>query len=204
MSDPAMRILLICGDRRVSDATRAVLAATGIDALDADDEAGWSDESAEALVIWSGPLRRMTRRAPQAIERLRRRMPLIAALALDETRLLADTAHLINGIVFPEINLQRLGAIIGVARAGYLLLPAELDRLRLTRCAASGALDRAFTAHENEVLAALAHGLTNHQIAQQLAMTDSAVKRLMHEALRKLRFENRTQAALYARFDREH
>jgi DNA-binding NarL/FixJ family response regulator len=146
----------------------------------------------------------MTRRAPQAIERLRRRMPLIAALALDETRLLADTAHLINGIVFPEINLQRLGAIIGVARAGYLLLPAELDRLRLTRCAASGALDCAFTAHENEVLAALAHGLTNHQIAQQLAMTDSAVKRLMHEALRKLRFENRTQAALYARFDREH
>jgi DNA-binding NarL/FixJ family response regulator len=146
----------------------------------------------------------MTRRAPQAIERLRRRMPLIAALALDETRLLADTAHLINGIVFPEINLQRLGAIIGVARAGYLLLPAELDRQRLTRCAASGASDRAFTVHENEVLAALAHGLTNHQIAQQLAMTDSAVKRLMHEALRKLRFENRTQAALYARFDREH
>ncbi|MGH7036445.1 MAG: helix-turn-helix transcriptional regulator [Stellaceae bacterium] len=198
-----MRILLICGDRRVSDATRAALAETGIDALDADDEAGRSDEPAEALVIWTAPLRRMTRREPQAIERLRRRMPLIAALTLDETRLLADTAHLINGIVFPEINLQRLGAIIGVARAGYLLLPAELDRQPLARCTASGASDRAFTAHENEVLAALAHGLTNRQIAQRLAMTDSAVKRLMHEALRKLRFENRTQAALYARFDRE-
>jgi DNA-binding NarL/FixJ family response regulator len=198
-----MRILLICGDRRVSDATRAALAATGIDALDVDDEPGWCDEPAEALVIWTGPLRRMTRREPQAIERMRRRMPLIAALALDETRLLADTAHLINGIVFPEINLQRLGAIIGVARAGYLLLPAELDRQQLTRCTASGGSDRAFTVHENEVLTALAHGLTNRQIAQRLAMTDSAVKRLMHEALRKLRFENRTQAALYARFDRE-
>jgi DNA-binding NarL/FixJ family response regulator len=203
MSDPAMRILLICGDRRVSDATRAVLAETGIDALEADDDAGWSDKPAEALVIWTQALRRMTRREPQAIERLRRRMPLIAALALDETRLLADTAHLINGIVFPEINLRRLGAIIGVARAGYLLLPAELDRQQLTRSTPSGASERAFTAHENEVLSALAHGLTNRQIAQHLAMTDSAVKRLMHEALRKLRFENRTQAALYARFDRE-
>ncbi|HKT20092.1 MAG TPA: LuxR C-terminal-related transcriptional regulator [Stellaceae bacterium] len=201
-----MRILLISGDKRVSDATAAALAGVGIDTLaaePADDEARWREAAADALVIWAGPLRRMTRRQPHGIAQLQRRMPLIVALALDETNLLADTAHLVNGIVFPEINLRRLGAIIGVARAGYLLLPAEVDRERLRRSSLTGMARRAFTAHENAVLTALARGLTNHQIAQHLAISDSAVKRLVHDALRKLRCENRTQAALYARFDRE-
>jgi DNA-binding NarL/FixJ family response regulator len=208
MSDPhSMRILLICGDKRIAASTRTTLAEIGIDAVDgsgAVEEVQRRNAQADALVIWNRQLRRMTRRWPQEIAWLGRRMPLIVALGLEETGSLADTAHLVNGVVFPEINLRRLAAIVQVARSGYLLLPDTIDGAALKRCALHPSGRHRITALENDVLEALAEGLTNRQISRRLELTDSAVKRLVHDALRKLHFENRTQAALYARFDRQN
>jgi DNA-binding NarL/FixJ family response regulator len=207
MSDPpSMRILVICDDRRIAASAMATLAGIGIDALDAGGavaEARRRNAQADALLIWNRPLRRMARRCPQEIARLSRLMPVIVALGLEETGSLAGTAPLVNGIVFPEINLRRLGAIVGVARSGYLLLPGAIDSERLKRSALHAGGRNDITTSENAVLAGLAEGMTNRQIAQKLALNDSTVKRLVHDALRKLRFENRTQAALYQRFDRE-
>lgn len=200
-----MRILLICGDRRVADAMTKTLAASGIEAIDIDAAPPAMPRlgaNADALVIWSRPLRRMKHQAPAQIAQWARHMPLIMALEPHEMGSLGDTAHLINGIVFPKINLHRLATIIHVARAGYLLLPGTIDRHALTRSILPPVTRTGITATEKQLLAALAEGLTNRQIAQRLRLSETAIKRLVHEALRKLHLDNRTQIAIYARFDR--
>lgn len=202
-----MRILLICGDRRIAAATTIALAACGIEAIDIEPlsrDAPHFAASADALVIWQRPLRRMSHRAPGEIARWARRMPLILALEPGEIAPLGDTAHLVNGIVFPALNLHRLDAILRVARAGYLLLPGTIDRLDTDRFASYPLARAGVTGTERQVLAALADGLTNRQIAQRLRLSETAIKRLVHEALRKLHFDNRTQAAIFARFERSH
>jgi two-component system nitrate/nitrite response regulator NarL len=52
---------------------------------------------------------------------------------------------------------------------------------------------------DRQILAHLANGLTNQQIAQQLGLTAKAVKRQLSGVFRKLRVRNRLQAALHAR-----
>jgi len=199
-----MRVLLMCGDKRLLASTTRTLAAIGIDAIDARTSTTRSEIAADALVIWRRTLRRMLRRAPAEIARLARRMPLIVALESGEAGTLDDDAYLVNGMVFPDLNLERLGAIIEIARFGYLLLPAAIGGTRLHPSALRADRYRGITALERRVLDALADGSSNREIARQLALSDSAVKRVIREALRKLRLDNRIQGAIYARFERRH
>jgi two-component system, NarL family, nitrate/nitrite response regulator NarL len=55
------------------------------------------------------------------------------------------------------------------------------------------------TTRDRQILAHLADGLTNQQIAQHLGLTVKAVKRHLSGVFRKLRVRNRLQAALHAR-----
>ncbi|EHQ89365.1 response regulator [Desulfosporosinus youngiae] len=55
------------------------------------------------------------------------------------------------------------------------------------------------TPREREVLRALGVGLTNKDIAQQLFISESTVKKHVSQVLAKLGFSRRTQAALYAK-----
>lgn len=63
-------------------------------------------------------------------------------------------------------------------------LPRQLDRL---------------TARQREVLALLAHGRANKEIAAQLGITEATVKLHVHHILRTLKLNNRTEAALAGR-----
>lgn len=62
-------------------------------------------------------------------------------------------------------------------------LPAALERL---------------TEREREVLALLAQGLTNRQIAEQMVVSESTVKTHVSNVLDKLGLEDRTRAAIWA------
>lgn len=55
------------------------------------------------------------------------------------------------------------------------------------------------TTRENEVLALMAQGMSNGEIAQKLFITQSTVKVHVHHILRKLRVKSRLQAVLTAR-----
>ena len=57
------------------------------------------------------------------------------------------------------------------------------------------------SAREREILANLAHGSTNHDIAEALAISLFTVKNHMKRIFRKIGVSNRTQAA--ARFNQE-
>lgn len=200
----SMRVLLLCGDKRLIASTMRTLAAIGIDAIDARTSATRGEIAADALVIWRRTLHRMLRRAPEEIARFVRRMPLIVALESRETGALDEAAYLVNGMLFPDLNLDRLGAIVEIARFGYLLLPAAIGGAHLSPSASRAGRCHGITALERRVLGALAEGSTNREIARQLALSDSAVKRVIREALRKLRLDNRIQGAIYARFEPWH
>lgn len=56
----------------------------------------------------------------------------------------------------------------------------------------------ALTARENEILIELGRGKTNRQISEDFYITEHTVKKHVSEILRKLGFNDRTQAAIYA------
>jgi len=134
-------------------------------------------------------------------------------LELPRTRILALTSFSTDELVFPAL---RAGAV------GYLLKDADSRELvRSIRQAHRGKstlhptvarklldgfrgkgdaqpLPDPLTEREHEVLEHLTRGLTNQQIAKQLAVTPATVRTHVSNILAKLHKVNRVQAALYA------
>jgi DNA-binding NarL/FixJ family response regulator len=95
-------------------------------------------------------------------------------------------------------------AIRTVHQGGALLAPAVasrvLDEATSPRQATTTDDDRVaeLTPREREVLAFLARGLSNRQLADELYVSEKTVKTHVSSILTKLRVADRTQAALYA------
>lgn len=141
----------------------------------------------------------------EATTEIRRELPEVEVLAL--TSVLEDAS--VTGAV-------RAGAI------GYLLKTTDADELReAIRAAAAGqvrlapeaaarlmrevrspagpdTLAEPLTERETEVLALIARGKANKQIARELFVSKSTVKTHVNNLYRKLDVRSRTQAALYA------
>jgi two-component system, NarL family, nitrate/nitrite response regulator NarL len=84
---------------------------------------------------------------------------------------------------------------------GLALVPTEM--LSQTALAASRSKDkpadyRSLTEREAEVLSLIAEGRSNKAIARNLSLSDSTVRVHVRSLLRKLKLQNRTQAALMA------
>jgi DNA-binding NarL/FixJ family response regulator len=92
------------------------------------------------------------------------------------------------------------GALDGEFHLSSCLTMRLADRIRddqQLRPVASG-LAQALTERESQILRLLALGHENPQIAAELYMSASTVKRHVGSILEKLRVQNRTQAAVYA------
>lgn len=74
-------------------------------------------------------------------------------------------------------------------RAAYTVSP---------RAVAVAANDMPLTQREQEILALMAHGQSNQEIAQQLHITTGTVRVHVHAILQKLDVRDRTQAAIFA------
>jgi DNA-binding NarL/FixJ family response regulator len=119
------------------------------------------------------------------------------------------------------IEEEKVTAALEAGAAGYLLKDAEADEVaRAIRAAFNGevTLDPAvsrllaqrmrarkteapiepLTARENEVLAKLAKGASNKEIAYELGITERTARTHVSNILGKLGLASRTQAALYA------
>jgi DNA-binding NarL/FixJ family response regulator len=100
------------------------------------------------------------------------------------------------GYVYKDIDPPALAAAIRAVHAGHILLHPDVARLLSTDDEhASGAR---LTAREREVLAELAQGRSNREIARTFAVSEKTVKTHVSTILSKLGVQDRTQAALHA------
>jgi DNA-binding NarL/FixJ family response regulator len=111
------------------------------------------------------------------------------------------------GYLLKDVSGEELAeAVRKVAQGGALIEPsvarkvlAEFSRLSPAEATSPARLPEPLSAREQEILAGLARGLTNKEIALRLNLTEGTVKNYVTTILQKLGVQDRTQAALRAR-----
>jgi DNA-binding NarL/FixJ family response regulator len=98
------------------------------------------------------------------------------------------------GYVYKDIDPPALAAAIRAVHAGHVLLHPDVARL----LAAGEAPSAHLTPRERDVLAGIARGRANREIARDLGLAEKTVKTHVSAILAKLGVQDRTQAALYA------
>ncbi len=104
------------------------------------------------------------------------------------------------GFLYKDVDPDALVRAVRSVHDGHTVLAPEAAGALLRARARDGAvagLD-ALTARERQVLAQLAEGRSNRQIARLLQMSEKTVKTHVSSVLAKLGVADRTQAALYA------
>ncbi len=101
------------------------------------------------------------------------------------------------GVLYKDVDPDALVRAIRAVHDGHLLLAPEAAGTLLRRPPGRGGLD-ALTAREREVLAELAKGRSNREIARALNVSEKTVKAHVSSVLAKLGVQDRTQAALFA------
>jgi DNA-binding NarL/FixJ family response regulator len=100
------------------------------------------------------------------------------------------------GYVYKDVDPPALAAAIRAVHAGHVLLHPDVARLL------AAGQDRPagthLTARERDVLAEIARGRSNREIARSLGLSEKTVKAHVSAVLAKLGVQDRTQAALYA------
>ncbi|WP_188522686.1 ATP-binding protein [Isoptericola cucumis] len=94
---------------------------------------------------------------------------------------------------------EAIGCGLVADRAGGLLTGAGLARGDVRRSATTSTAERALTERERQVLALVAEGLTNGQIAERLFISRKTASVHVSAILRKLGVASRTEAAVVAR-----
>ncbi len=112
-----------------------------------------------------------------------------------------------TGYILKDVHPDQLAEAIRGAYNGNVLLSPDISTNLMERVASLSApsadpappegLDR-LTGREREVLAAVAQGMSNKEIATLLHISEKTVKSHMTRILGKLELNDRTQAALYA------
>ena len=102
------------------------------------------------------------------------------------------------GVVYKDVDPDALVRAIRSVHDGHLLLaPEAADALARSADAAVAGLD-VLTVREREVLAEIAKGRSNREIARALGVAEKTVKAHVSSVLAKLGVQDRTQAALLA------
>jgi DNA-binding NarL/FixJ family response regulator len=97
---------------------------------------------------------------------------------------------------------ELIEAVLAVARGEPRIAPAMASRMlaELGRAEPAAPPDplAALSDRERDVLALLAEGLRNREIAERLVISEATVKTHVRHVLEKLRFRNRAEAAAFA------
>lgn len=103
------------------------------------------------------------------------------------------------GVVYKDIDPDALVRAIRSVHDGHVLLaPEAAASLSLSPDADGGSRPGTLTGREREVLALIAEGRSNREIARQLHVAEKTVKAHVSSVLAKLGVQDRTQAAVYA------
>ncbi|QKV95702.1 response regulator transcription factor [Streptomyces sp. NA02950] len=104
------------------------------------------------------------------------------------------------GYVYKDVDPEALAGAIRSVHAGHVLLQPEVALALLSQEESGGGQGRGgtLTEREREVLALIADGRSNREIARALVLSEKTVKTHVSNILMKLDLADRTQAALWA------
>jgi len=120
----------------------------------------------------------------------------------DEEAVIAAIVAGASGYLLKQVRARDLvAALEAVGRGESLLDPAVTGKVleRMRRIAANDQPDElsALTQQERKILALVAEGKTNKEIAAEVYLSDKTVKNYVSSILSKLNLERRAQAAAY-------
>ena len=118
----------------------------------------------------------------------------------DEDAVLAAIVAGASGYLLKQVRARDLvAALETVAAGGSLLDPAVTGKVleRMRRIATDDDELAALTKQERKILALVAEGKTNKEIAAEVFLSDKTVKNYVSSILAKLNLERRAQAAAY-------
>ncbi len=102
-----------------------------------------------------------------------------------------------DGVIFADATMERVREILQLSKSGYSILPAAAvmdivtDRLRCDTL-------QKLSPIELSILDQVRLAKTNRAIARSLGLTEANVKTKVRAILKALRFQNRTEAAVFA------
>ncbi|MFG2190898.1 response regulator [Streptomyces sp. NPDC048639] len=106
-----------------------------------------------------------------------------------------------SGYVYKDVDPDALAGAIRSVHAGHVLLQSEVAGALLSQEESAGSgqgRGGSLTDREREVLALIADGRSNREIARALVLSEKTVKTHVSNILMKLDLADRTQAALWA------
>ena len=212
MSDaslPALRLVVVDDHEVVRQGLVALLDRR--DAFQVVGEAGTVEEAMTVVRRMRPDLVIMDVRLPdgsgiEACRDIRSEMPEVRIVILtsypDEEAVLSAIIAGASGYLLKQIRGRDLvSAIEAVGRGESLLDPAVTEKVleRVRRIAAGSTTDElaSLTSQEQKILALVAEGKTNKEIASEVFLSDKTVKNYVSSILSKLNLERRAQAAAY-------
>ena len=172
-------------------------------------EAGTAAEALEQARQFQPDLVVMDVRLPdgsgiEACREIRSELPNTRVVMLtsypDEDAVLAAIVAGASGYLLKQVRARDLvAALETVADGGSLLDPAVTGKVleRMRRIATDDDELAALTKQERKILALVAEGKTNKEIAAEVFLSDKTVKNYVSSILAKLNLERRAQAAAY-------
>lgn len=103
-----------------------------------------------------------------------------------------------DGYLLKDIEMHELARAITIVNSGQPYLHPEATRHLVQATTRPEQPPERLTTREQEVLLLVARGMTNRQIADELAISEKTVSVHVSNTLSKLGLTSRTQAALYA------
>jgi len=197
-----LRILLADDHRLMIEAVRVALEADGDFEVvgfttDATKIVGLVSETSPDVVVLD--VRMPLLDGIACLNRIRQRSPEVKVVMLSASEDPTLAAQALEGgasaFVLKQIDPRDLGSVLRQVVNGTVFqtvgVPAALSSSRQ-------ATEAGLTAKEQEVLAALARGLSNQQIAKELWLAEQTVKFHLSNIYRKLEVRNRTEAVQHA------
>jgi NarL family two-component system response regulator LiaR len=133
------------------------------------------------------------------IKRAQPRVRIIALTTFAEADLVLRAVQAgADGYLLKDVDVQELTRAIRTVHGGRPFLHPEATRHLLQATARPEQPVERLTGREQSVLALVARGLTNRQIADDLSISEKTVSVHVSNLLGKLGLASRTQAALYA------